>query len=187
MSARRQFMEQPPKDYEVHYVTPWKTLSSWSVAPYSYYRAIEFQSNLRKEIWISARGLNWKIVEFSVMPVNEAQMLAADVKSRIGDNAKRMTDWKQTFYFRSYETAPQIGHIILQTEMIKNVTVEEKVGNKVVRKVARQIVKPVMKLNLRVPVDLLENALYTGNYERFVNTPNKYTFKEQFAEEKLRF
>ena len=112
MSARRQFMEQPPKDYEVYYVTPWKTLSSWSVAPYSFYRAIEFRSNLRKETWITARGLNWKIVEFSVMPVNEAQMLAADVKSRIGDNAKRMTDWKGFFNFRTYETAPQIGHII---------------------------------------------------------------------------
>ena len=168
-------MDQPPKDYEVHYVTPWKTLWSWSVAPYSYYRAIEFKMNLRNEFWVNARGLKWKVVEFSVMPVNEAQMLAADVKSRIGDNAKRMTDWKDYFYFRTYETAPQIGHIILQTEMIKNVTVEEKVGNKVVRKVARQIVKPVMKLNLRVPVDLLENALYTGKYERFLSIPDRYT------------
>ena len=183
MNSRRQFVEQPPKDYEVYYVTPWKTLWSWSVAPNSYNRAIEFSTNLENEFWVTARGLKWKIVEFSVMPANEAQMLASDVKSRIGDNAKRMTDWKQTFIFRNYETAPQIGHIILQTEMIKNVTVEEKIGNKVVRKVARQIVKPVMKLNLRVPVDLLENAIGTGRYERFVTIPNRYTF----GEKKLRF
>ena len=51
------------------------------------------------------------------------------------------------------------------------------------KKDARQIVKPLMKLNFRVPVDLLENALYTGKYARFVNLQNRYTFGEQ----KLRF
>ena len=181
--SRKQFVEQPPKDYEVHYVTPWKTLWSWSVAPNSFNRAIEFETNPRKELWVSAKGLNWKIVEFSVMPMNEARMLASAVKSRIGDNAKRMTSWDQTFRFTTYETAPQIGHVIIQTEMIKNVTVEEKMGNKIARKAARQIVKPVMKLNLRVPVDLLEKAFYTGKYERFVNIPNRYTF----GEKQLRF
>lgn len=186
-SLYKQFRDEPPRDYEVRFVTPWKTLSSWSVAPYSWYRAIEFESNLENELWVTAKGLNWKVVEFSVMPVNEARMLASDVKRYIGENAKRMTDWKQTFKFENYDTAPQIGHIIIQTEIIKNVTVEQNMGNKVVRKVAQQIVKPVMKLNLRVPVDLLENALYTGNYERFVNIPNRYTYKEQFAEQQLRF
>jgi hypothetical protein len=182
--SRKKFVEQPPKDLEVHYVTPFKTLWSWSVARNSANRAIEFETNSRNEVWVTAKGLKWKIVQFSVMPVNKAQMLVSDVKRRIGENAKRMTSWEQTFQFTTaYETAPQIGHIILQTEMIKNVTVEEKMGNKVVRKVARQIVKPVMKLNLRVPVDLLENALYTGKYERFLTIPNRYTFKEQ----KLRF
>lgn len=181
--SRKQFVEEPPKDYEVHYVTPWKSFWSWSVAPESYNRAIEFETNSRKELWVTAKGLKWKIVEFSVMPVNKAQMLVSHVKSRIGDDAKRMTDWDQTFIFTNYETAPQIGYIVVQTEMIKNVSVEEKMGNKVVRKVARQIVNPVMKLNLRVPVDLLEKAFYTGKYERFVNIPNRYTF----GEKQLRF
>ena len=185
--SRKQFVDELPKDYEVHYVTPFKTLWSWSVAPESYNRAIEFKTNSRKELWVTAKGLNWKIVEFGVMPVNKARMLVSAVKSRIGDGAKRMTSWDQTFIFRNYETAPQIGHIVLQTEMIKKVTVEEKMGNKVVKKVARQIVKPVMKLNLRVPVDLLEHALYKGKYELFVTIPNRYTFGEQFAEQKLRF
>ena len=181
--SRRQFVEQPPKDFEVHYVTPWKTLSSWSVAPNSFNRAIEFETNSRKELWVSAKGLNWKIVEFSVMPVNKARMLVSAVKSRIGDNAKRMTSWDQTFNFTTYETAPQIGHLVMQTQMIKNVTVEQNIGNKIVRKVARQIVKPVMKLNFRVPVDLLENALKTGQYERFFTLPDRYTF----GEKQLRF
>ena len=179
----KQFRDQPPKDYEVHYVTPWKTLSSWSVAPYSYNRAIEFETN-ENQLYVIARRLKWKIVEFSVMPADRARMLASDVKRRIGDNAKRMTGWKQTFIFKNYETAPPIGHIVIQTQMIKNVTVEQDMGNKIVKKVAQQIVKPVMKLNLRVPVDLLENALYTGQYDRFVNIPARYTFE---GEQQLRF
>ena len=184
MNSRKQFVDQPPKDYEVHDVTPFKTLWSWSVARFSANRAIEFETNSRKELWVTAKGLKWKIVEFGVMPVNEARMLVSAVKKRIGDNAKRMRDWEQSFLFTTaYETAPQIGHIILQTEMIKNVIVEQNVANKIARKVARQIVKPVMKLNLRVPVDLLEHALYTGKYELFVTIPKRYTFKEQ----KLRF
>ena len=184
MNSRRQFVEQPPKDYEVHYVTPFKTLWSWSVARNSANRAIEFETNSRKELWISAKGLKWKILEFRVMPVNEARILVSDVKTRIGDSAKRQKDWEESFQFTTaYETAPQIGHIILQSEIIKNVTVEEKMGNKVVKKVARQIVKPVMKLNLRVPVDLLEHSLFTGKYRLFVNIPKRYTFVEQ----KLRF
>jgi hypothetical protein len=181
--SRKQFVEEPPKDYEVHYVTPWKTLWSWSVARNSANRAIEFETNLENEVWVTAKGLKWKIVKFSVMPVKKAQMLVSHVKSRIGDDAKRMTDWEQTFIFTNYETAPQIGHVVVQTEMIKNVIVEQKMGNKVVKKVARQIVKPVMTLNLRVPLDLLEHALQTGKYRLFVNIPNRYTFGEQ----KLRF
>ena len=163
-------------------MTPWKTLWSWSVAPYSYNRAIEFETN-EKELYVTAKGLKWKIVEFSVMSVDRARMLASDVKRRIGDK-KRMTGWDQNFKFQNYETAPPIGHVVIQTQMIKNVTVEQNMGNKVVRKVARQIVKPVMRLNLRVPVDLLENAINTGQYKRFVSIPDRYTFE---GEQQLRF
>lgn len=152
-------------------MTPWKTLFSWSVAPNSYNRAIEFETNLRNEIWVTAKGLKWKIVDFSVMPVSDANMLVSSVHNRLSDDAKRMTAWDQTFRFSNYETAPQIGHVVIQTEIIKNVTVEE-MGS---RRVARQVVKPIMKLNLRVPVDLLENALYTGAYERFLSIPDRYT------------
>ena len=169
------FRDQPPKDYEVHFVTPWKSLWSWSVAPTSYNRSIEFESNYKRELWVRCKGMNWKIVDFQVMPADKARKLVSSVKSRIAADTPRMKSWEEVFEFSNYETAPEIGHVVIQTEMERNVTLEDDMGDERVLKVARQLVRPKIKLILRVPVDLLEETLDTDAYERFVTIPKRYT------------
>jgi hypothetical protein len=119
--------------------------------------------------------MNWKIVDFQVMPVDKARKLVSSVKSRLADDTPRMKSWEEVFEFSNYETAPEIGHVVVQTEMERNVTLEDNMEYERTLKVARQLVRPQIKLILRVPVDLLEETLDTDAYERFVTIPKRYT------------